>query len=122
MHNWEHYGRLPAYLLAATLVASCGGGDGDLLTDTNGVSNAKVTLAPTVGGAIAQLTKAGEVGITVVLQDVDKKPLANQVVNLTVQGNGVLLSSSSVVTAENGTMPADRLAAFTALRVWKNRF
>ena len=104
MHNWEHYGRLPAYLLAATLVASCGGGDGDLLTDTNGVSNAKVTLAPTVGGAIAQLTKAGEVGITVVLQDVDKKPLANQVVNLTVQGNGVLLSSSSVVTAENGTM------------------
>ena len=48
MHNWEHYGRLPAYLLAATLVASCGGGDGDLLTDTNGVSNAKVTLAPTV--------------------------------------------------------------------------
>ncbi|HNP01392.1 MAG TPA: hypothetical protein PKN43_01275, partial [Agitococcus sp.] len=95
---------MPAYLLAATLVASCGGGDGDLLTDTNGVSNAKVTLAPTVGGAIAQLTKAGEVGITVVLQDVDKKPLANQVVNLTVQGEGVLLSSSSVVTAENGTM------------------
>ena len=26
------------------------------------------------------------------------------------------------LAAENGTMPADRLAAFTALRVWKNRF
>ena len=26
MHNWEHYGRLPAYFLMAALVASCGGG------------------------------------------------------------------------------------------------
>ena len=31
MHNWEHFGRLPAYLLAATLVASCGGGGDNLL-------------------------------------------------------------------------------------------
>jgi hypothetical protein len=34
MHNWEHFGRLPAYLLAATLVASCGGGGDNLLSLT----------------------------------------------------------------------------------------
>lgn len=46
MHNWEHYSRLPAYLLAATLVASCGGGgDGGILS-ANGQSTASIVEAP----------------------------------------------------------------------------
>lgn len=104
MHNWEHYGRLPAYLLAATLVASCGGGDGDLLTDTNGVSNAKVTLAPTVGGDAVQLTNVGESSFTVKLEGADKKPIANKPVTLSVVGNGISLSSNSLITAADGTL------------------
>jgi hypothetical protein len=44
MHNWEHFGRLPAYLLAATLVASCGGGGGDSLLNITGVSDANVAF------------------------------------------------------------------------------
>lgn len=104
MHNWEHYGRLPAYLLAATLVASCGGGDGDLLTDTNGISSVNVTLVPTVGGDTVQLTNVGESSFTVKLESADKKPIANKPVTLSVVGKGISLSSNSLITAADGTL------------------
>jgi len=104
MHNWEHYSRLPAYLLAATLVASCGGGDGELLGNTNGISSVKVTLAPTAGGEAVLLTNAGESSFTVKLESADKKPIANQLISLNVVGKGVSLSSNALTTSADGTI------------------
>ncbi|PTQ89620.1 Ig-like domain-containing protein [Agitococcus lubricus] len=49
MHNWEHYSRLPAYLLTAALIASCGGGGKDELV---GQSNSAIT-------AVTDLTSLG---------------------------------------------------------------
>jgi len=107
MHNWEHFGRLPAYLLAATLVASCGGGGGDLLSVT-GVSNAKVTLTTASAGAlVADLTPSGEASVQLMLVDAANKPLANKVVKLSVIGSGVTLSASQITTNSLG------LATFT---------
>lgn len=108
MHNWEHFGRLPAYLLAATLVASCGGGGGDNLLSITGVSNAKVTLTTASAGAlVADLTPSGEASVQLILVDADNKPLANKVVKVSVIGSGVTLSASQITTNSLG------LATFT---------
>ncbi|MCP5176232.1 MAG: Ig-like domain-containing protein [Moraxellaceae bacterium] len=98
MHNWEHFGRLPAYLLAATLVASCGGG-GDSLLNITGVSDANVVLTAAAG---AKLSKQGELIVTLQLTDVNKSPLANKPVALTVSSSNVSLSSSTVTTNASG--------------------
>jgi len=97
MHNWEHFGRLPAYLLAATLVASCGG-DGGLLNLT-GVSDANVVLTAAAG---AKLSKQGELSVQVRLTDVNNNPLANKTVSLTTSNANVALSSNTVTTNDAG--------------------
>ena len=99
MHNWEHFGRLPAYLLAATLVASCGGGGGDSLLNITGVSDANVVLTAAAG---AKLSKQGELVVTLQLTDVNKNPLANKPVALMVSSSNVSLSSSTVTTSASG--------------------
>lgn len=99
MHNWEHFGRLPAYLLAATLVASCGGGSGDNLLSVTGVSDAKVTLTTAAG---AKLSKQGELSVQVKLTDVNNNPLANKTVSLTTSNANVTLSSNTVTTNDAG--------------------
>ncbi|MBL0229353.1 MAG: Ig-like domain-containing protein [Moraxellaceae bacterium] len=99
MHNWEHFGRLPAYLLAATLVASCGGGSGDNILSVTGVSDAKVTLTTAAG---AKLSKQGELSVQVRLTDVNNNPLANKTVSLTTSNANVALSSNTVTTNDAG--------------------
>ena len=100
MHNWEHYGRLPAYFLAATLVASCGDGGGDgILGNITGVSDAQVTLTAASGD---KLSAQGEMPVTVWLLDQANKPLANKQISLTASSKNVKLSSTQVTTDSNG--------------------
>jgi len=100
MHNWEHYGRLPAYFLAATLVASCGGGDGGgILGNITGVSDAQLTLTPASGN---KLSAQGEMPVTVWLLDPSNKPLANKQISLAASSTNVKLSSTLVTTDSNG--------------------
>lgn len=99
MHNWEHYGRLPAYFLAATLVASCGGGDGDILSNTTGISDAQVTLTAASG---SKLTKQGEMAVQVKLLDASNNPLANKSLTLSSSSSNVALSPTTVVTSTTG--------------------
>lgn len=99
MHNWEHYGRLPAYFLAATLVASCGGGDGDILNNITGVSDAKVTLTATAG---SKLTKQGEMNVQATLLDASNNPLANKTLTLSASSSNVVLSPTTIVTSATG--------------------
>jgi hypothetical protein len=97
MHKWEHFGRVPAYFLAAALVTACGDG-GDLL-DITGVSDAKVELVAASG---AKLSKQGEMPLTLKLSDAEGKPLANKIVTLTANNSNISLSTSSVSTDANG--------------------
>jgi len=98
MHNWEHYGRLPAYFLAATLVASCGDGDG-ILGNITGVSDAQVTLTAASG---SKLTKQGEMTVQVRLLDASSNPLANKSLTLSSSSSNVVLSPTTVVTSATG--------------------
>ena len=100
MHNWEHYGRLPAYFLAATLVASCGDGGGDgILGNITGVSDAQVTLTAASG---SKLTKQGEMTVQVRLLDASSNPLANKSLTLSSSSSNVVLSPTTVVTSATG--------------------
>jgi hypothetical protein len=98
MHNWEHFGRLPAYLLAATLVASCGGG-GDNLLSVTGVSDANITLTTAAG---AKLSKQGELSVQVKLTDTNNKPLTNKAVSLSALNSNVALSTGIITTDDAG--------------------
>ncbi len=102
MHNWEHFGRLPAYLLAATLVASCGGGGGDSLLNITGVSDANVALTA-VGALVAELATNGEATVELKLTDVNKLPLIGKAVQLKLEGTGVKLSTNTVTTNNTGS-------------------
>jgi 5-hydroxyisourate hydrolase-like protein (transthyretin family) len=99
MHNWEHYGRLPAYFLAATLVASCGGDGDGILGNITGVSDAQVTLTAASG---SKLTKQGEMTVQVRLLDASSNPLANKSLTLSSSSSNVVLSPTTVVTSATG--------------------
>lgn len=91
MHNWEHYNRLPAYLLMAALVASCGGGSGDGggLT-TNGQSTALIQLAtPTVA---VSLNGSTQVAVTLTESD-GKTPIVGKQLILEPSGSTVKISA-----------------------------
>ena len=100
MHNWEHYGRLPAYFLVATLVASCGGGGGSDLISLNGQSAATIkTDVPNT--AFAGLETSTFVSLT--LTDENGRPLVSTPVTLAISGTAKL-SATSDVTNEKGVV------------------
>ena len=94
MHNWEHYGRLPAYFLMAALVASCGGGS-DL--SLNGQSSATIVDVP--AKVLAAIN--GSTAVSIRLID-GTQPLANKLVTIQVSSGSATLSKSSVETDANG--------------------
>lgn len=96
MHNWEHYSRLPAYLLAATLVASCGGGgDGGILS-ANGQSTASIVEAPKKVLAGIDTTNT----FTIKLQE-NGVALADKVVTAKIEsGIGSLIATESMTDSE----------------------
>ena len=103
MHNWEHFGRLPAYLLAATLVASCGGGGdggggggggGGILT-TNGLSPASINISTT-----SILTGVDKVAsFTIELKEGNVALGGKTVTAEVISGGGQLLSTSKTTDA-----------------------
>lgn len=97
MHNWEHFGRLPAYLLAATLVASCGGGGGgDSLLSTNGQSSAVIsTSTPSV---VAGISRA--VSFNVTLNDGNTALAGKNVTAEVISGSAQLVSTSQTTDAQ----------------------
>lgn len=100
MHNWEHYGRLPAYFLVATLVASCGGGGGGDLLSLNGQSAATIkTDIPNT--AFAGMETSTSVSLT--LTDENGQPLVSKPVALSISGTAKL-SMTSGVTDEQGVV------------------
>ena len=95
MHNWEHYSRLPAYFLMATLVASCGGGS-DILS-LNGQSSAAIVDAP----AKVLAAVDGSTSFSVRLTD-GGKPIAGTVVAAAVSSGTAKLSKASATTDATG--------------------
>ncbi len=92
MHNWEHYGRLPAYLLMATLVASCGGGDGDTLI---GQSSDKIELASGASTIVAPISGAVDISFHA---SHDGAPVKQQLVTVSIiSGEAGLLDGASGV-------------------------
>jgi len=96
MHNWEHYSRLPAYLLAATLVASCGGG-GDSGLSVNGQSSAKIETTTTTVLTGLDTTSSFKIR----LLD-GTTPIANRDVIAQVISGSATLVSTSVKTGTDG--------------------
>ena len=102
MHNWEHYGRLPAYFLMAALVASCGGGS-DL--SLNGQSTVTVKSAP----AKVQLGVKDSKEFEVAFVNSDGSPLVGEVVTASITSSSGVASLTTLSTKTN----ANGLALFT---------
>lgn len=105
MHNWEHYSRLPAYFLMATLVASCGGGGGDTLIgqsidDIKVVSTVGTIVAP-VDGALAVSVLATHDGAAVKQQAMTVKILSGDAAIL-LDGLSEPKTSVSIISDNNG--------------------
>lgn len=103
MHNWEHYNRLPAYLLMAALVASCGGGSssnggsGGGGLNTPGQAPAAIQLAtPSVA---VGLTGSEVVALTLTLSD-NKTPIAGKQLTLTTSGGSVKVPAQVTTDAQ----------------------
>lgn len=96
MHNWEHYSRLSAYLLTATLIASCGGG-GDSGLSVNGQSVATIQATNVLMGL--GTTSSFKVRVLD-----GQTPIMGQTVNaqITVGADAATLTKSSVITDKDG--------------------
>jgi len=97
MHNWEHYGRLPAYFLVATLVASCGGGGGSDLLSLNGQSSVSIVDVPST--VTTGLEKP--VPFTITLAD-NGTPVVGKMVTAKVVSGTAQLVTLSVLTDSLG--------------------
>jgi protocatechuate 3,4-dioxygenase beta subunit len=95
MHNWEHYRRLPAYFLMATLVASCGGGSDTL--SLNGQSSAAIVDAPAKILAAVDSSTSFSVRLTD-----GGLPVAGKVVAISLSSGTAKLTKTSTVTDSNG--------------------
>lgn len=104
MHNWEHYRRLPAYFLMATLVASCGGGGDTLVGQSSDnikiVSSTGAIIAP-VDGALVVSVLATRDGAAVKSQNMTVRILSGEAA-LLVDGLSEPKSSLLVQTDNNG--------------------
>jgi hypothetical protein len=96
MHNWEHFGRLPAYLLAATLVASCGGGGESSILSTNGQSSASISSSTTA--VLAGLNKTA--AFTVELKNGSTALVGKTVTAEVISGSAQLVSTSKITDAQ----------------------
>jgi hypothetical protein len=105
MHNWEQYNRLPAYLLAATLVASCGGGSGGDKETLSG--EAQVTISTTNSGA--EIESGATKTFPIILKDAAGTPLANQQLTAYLE-NGFGSFTRKTVTTDAVGSTGDQIA------------